>query len=110
MLATLKSEQNRLSETMLDKKTFQTIVNEDVSKKQREIDILEHEINRKIKADGLVNDDVVLWDDVKRILDDSDVAVEYVMSDSTIGALVIKKNLPVPKYVELFDYHIVNNI
>lgn len=110
LLATLKSEQNRLSETMLDKKTFQTTVNEDVSKKQREIDILEHEINRKIKADGLVNDDVVLWEDVKRILDDSDVAVEYVMSDSTIGALVIKKNLPVPKYVELFDYHRLNQI
>lgn len=98
----MMSERYKRMELMkTDYTNFNIEYSKDAVKLQQQIERLERNINRKVKNMANLKDESVTWDDVKNVLGKTDVAVEFVISDSTLGALVVKKDYTCPLYVQL---------
>lgn len=100
-LGMMNERYKRMELMKTDYTNFNIEYSQDAVKLQQQIEQLERNINRKVKNMANLKDESVTWDDVKNVLGKTDVAVEFVISDSILGALIVKKDYTCPLYVQL---------
>lgn len=107
-LSTMQEEQRHQKTSDLNLNTFETTYNGEAIRRQRAIDNLEHNINRRIAALGLAADSIPDWQAVRAALSDRDMAIEFVAADSLLCALAIKSNSTAPQCIRLGRFNNVS--
>ncbi|MBQ9073040.1 MAG: CHAT domain-containing protein, partial [Muribaculaceae bacterium] len=75
---------------------------------QEQIEVLEKTIKRDGEEYFAQTDTVPEWQDIQQHLNYDEVAIEFVMSDSLTGALVLKPDMKAPLYVPLTNSYELN--
>lgn len=77
--------------------------NQNLLDKQQQLQYLEREVARDAKQ-YMTSTSVPTWQDVRKGLKANEVAVEYIITDSMLAALVLKQEFTSPIFVHLSNY------
>lgn len=97
----MNDELKKLEFSKMDYINFNTEYNQEAIKLQQQIEQLERNINREVKNTTNIKDETITWEEVRNAIGNTDVAIEFVLSDSILGALIVKKDFNRPQYVPL---------
>lgn len=97
----MNDEFKKLEFSKADYVNFNLEYNPEAIRLQQQIEQLERNINREVKNTTNIKDETVTWEEVRNALGNTDMAIEFVFSDSILGALMVKKDFTRPQYIPL---------